>query len=108
MDASDTYQLIILIILLALSAFFSSNETALMAVNKIRLRALADEGNKRAAKVLDIVENHTPKMLSAILIGNNLVNITASSSCHFTGIQFWRIHGEYCHSCPYCSHPYIW
>ena len=53
MDASDTYQLIILIILLALSAFFSSNETALMAVNKIRLRALADEGNKRAAKVLD-------------------------------------------------------
>lgn len=50
-----------------------------MAVNKIRLRALADEGNKRAAKVLDIVENHTPKMLSAILIGNNLVNITASS-----------------------------
>ena len=50
-----------------------------MAVNKIRLRTLADEGNKRAAKVLDIVENHTAKMLSAILIGNNLVNITASS-----------------------------
>ena len=50
MDASDTYQLIILIILLALSAFFSSNETALMAVNKISLRALADDGNKRAAK----------------------------------------------------------
>ena len=79
MDASDTYQVIILIILLALSAFFSSNETALMAVNKIRLRTLADDGNKRAAKVLDIVENHTFKMLSAILIGNNLVNITASS-----------------------------
>ena len=79
MDASDTYQVIILIILLALSAFFSSNETALMAVNKIRLRTLADDGNKRAAKVLDIVENHTSKMLSAILIGNNLVNITASS-----------------------------
>ena len=48
MDASDTFQLIILIILLILSAFFSSNETALMAVNKIRLRSLADEGNKRA------------------------------------------------------------
>ena len=79
MDTSDTYRLIILIILLALSAFFSSNETALMAVNKIRLRTLADEGNKRATKVLDIVENHTAKMLSAILIGNNLVNITASS-----------------------------
>ena len=49
MDPSDTYQIIILLILLALSAFFSSNETALMSVNKIRLRSLADEGNKRAA-----------------------------------------------------------
>ncbi|MGN8887301.1 HlyC/CorC family transporter [Blautia sp. HCP28S3_G10] len=90
MNARDTYQLIILIILLALSAFFSSNETALMAVNKIRLRALADDGNRRAALVLDIVENHTPKMLSAILIGNNIVNITASSlattlAYHFGG-----------------------
>ena len=90
MNARDTYQLIILIILLALSAFFSSNETALMAVNKIRLRALAEDRNKRAALVLDIVENHTPKMLSAILIGNNIVNISASSlattlAYHFGG-----------------------
>ena len=90
MDASDTFQLIILIILLILSAFFSSNETALMAVNKIRLRSLADEGNKRAAMVLDITENHTQKMLSAILIGNNIVNISASSlatslAYHFGG-----------------------
>ena len=62
-----------------LSAFFSSNETALTTVNKIRLRSLADDGNKRAAMVLDITENHTSKMLSAILIGNNIVNISASS-----------------------------
>lgn len=79
MDPSDTYQIIILLILLALSAFFSSNETALMSVNKIRLRSLADEGNKRAAMALDILENQTPKLLSAILIGNNIVNISASS-----------------------------
>ena len=90
MNARETYQLIILIILLALSAFFSSNETALMAVNKIRLRSLAEEGNKRATLVLDIVENSTPKMLSAILIGNNIVNISASSlattlAYHFGG-----------------------
>ena len=65
MDASDTYQLIILIILLALSAFFSSNETALMAVNKIRLRALADEGNKNAQTVLKITDDSS-KMLTAI------------------------------------------
>ena len=62
-----------------LSAFFSSNETALTTVSKIRLRALSDNGNKRAALVLDITENHTSKMLSAILIGNNIVNISASS-----------------------------
>lgn len=62
-----------------LSAFFSSNETALMSVSKIRLRTLADAGNKRASQVLDVTENHTSKMLSAILIGNNIVNLSASA-----------------------------
>lgn len=79
MDSGDSFQLIILVVLLMLSAFFSSNETALMSVNKIRLRSLADSGNKRAAMVLDVLENHTPKMLSAILIGNNIVNLSASA-----------------------------
>ena len=79
MDSGDTLQFLILIILLMLSAFFSSSETALTTANKIRLRSLADGGNKRAALVLDITENHTSKMLSAILIGNNIVNISASS-----------------------------
>ena len=50
-----------------------------MSVNKIRLRSLAESGNKRAALALDIVENKTSKMLSAILIGNNIVNLSASS-----------------------------
>ena len=50
-----------------------------MTVNKIRLRSLADDGNRRAALVLDTTEKHTSKMLSAILIGNNIVNISASS-----------------------------
>lgn len=62
-----------------LSAFFSSNETALMSVNKLKLRTLADSGNKRAAMVLDVTENHTSRMLSAILIGNNIVNLSASA-----------------------------
>ncbi len=62
-----------------LSAFFSSNETALMSVNKIRLRSLANSGSKRAAMALDVLENHTAKMLSAILIGNNIVNLSASA-----------------------------
>ena len=48
MDSSDAMQLLILVILLALSAFFSSAETALTCVNKIRIRGLAEEGDKRA------------------------------------------------------------
>ena len=79
MDSGDSFQLIILIILLMLSAFFSSNETALMSVSKLKLRTLADSGDKRAAMVLDVTENHTSKMLSAILIGNNIVNLSASA-----------------------------
>ena len=79
MDSGDSFQLIVLVILLMLSAFFSSNETALMSVSKLRLRTMADSGDKRAAMVLDVTENHTSKMLSAILIGNNIVNLSASA-----------------------------
>ena len=78
MDADDISQIIFLLILLALSAFFSSSETALTTVNKIRMRTLAEAGNKKAQKVLKVTEN-SPKMLSAILIGNNIVNLSASS-----------------------------
>ena len=69
---------IILFFLLVLSAFFSSAETALSTVNKVRIRALAEEGNTRAQAVLRIHE-HYPKTLSAILVGNNIVNLVASS-----------------------------
>ena len=79
MDSSDAIQFVILIVLLILSAFFSSAETALTTVSKIRMRSLADDGNKRARMVLDVTEKHSRKMLSAILIGNNIVNISASS-----------------------------
>ena len=79
MDSYDAIQIVVLVILLLLSGFFSSAETALTMVNKIRIRSLAEDGNKRAELVLDITENHSHKMLSAILIGNNIVNISASS-----------------------------
>jgi len=67
-----------LVALLSASAFFSSAETALMTSNKLKIRNLAESGDKRAGKVLDIAAN-TDKMLSAILIGNNIVNLSASS-----------------------------
>ena len=78
LETSDILQLVILVILLSASAFFSSAETALMTSNKLKIRNLAENGDKRAKKVLDITAN-TDKMLSAILIGNNVVNLTASS-----------------------------
>lgn len=75
---SPKFQIIILIVLLFLSGFFSSAETALTTVNKLKLRTMADEGSRRAARVLKITED-SGKLLSAILIGNNIVNIFASS-----------------------------
>ena len=57
MDSNDTILFIVLIVLLALSAFFSSAETALTTVNRIRIRNLADEGNKNAQTVLKITDD---------------------------------------------------
>lgn len=78
MDSGDAIQLLILVILIVLSAFFSSAETSLTTANRIRIMNLAEEGSKRAAMVLKVVDD-SGKMLSAILIGNNIVNILASS-----------------------------
>ena len=78
MYMEDILQCAILFILLILSAFFSSTETALTTVSHTRMKTLADNGNKRARKVLAVTENKE-KMLSAILIGNNIVNLSASS-----------------------------
>lgn len=88
MDTDSITQLILIIILLALSAFFSSAETAFTTVNHIRIRTLIDEGNKKANIVLDII-THSQKMLSAILIGNNIVNISASALATSLTIRIW-------------------
>ncbi len=78
MDGSDAIQIVVLAMLLGLSAFFSASETALSTVNKIRIRTLSEQGNKRAMRVMLLIEK-PDKMLSAILIGNNIVNLSASS-----------------------------
>lgn len=78
MDTDGVIQLAAILILVMLSAFFSSAETALTTVNRVRLKALADEGNKRAVTTIQVLDRYG-KMLSAILIGNNIVNLTASS-----------------------------
>ena len=78
MSSKLTMQFIVLVILLILSAFFSSAETAFTTANRIRMRTLAENGSKAASRVLAITGN-MHKMLSAILIGNNIVNLSASS-----------------------------
>lgn len=71
-------QIVILVILIALSGFFSSSETALTTVSRFKIRTMADAGDQKASMVAKVTGN-TAKMLSAILIGNNIVNISASS-----------------------------
>lgn len=78
MDTSAILQAIWLVLLLVGSAFFSSAETALTTVNRIQIQLLAEEDNKKAKRV-EMILDQSSKMLSAILIGNNIVNISASA-----------------------------
>ena len=78
MDISDATQLVILVILILLSGFFSRTETAYTSASRVKLRTMADDGNEAAARVLKILENYS-NLLSSLLIGNNIVNLTASS-----------------------------
>lgn len=78
MAPSDILQLLMLLLMLVISAFFSSAETAMMTVNSIRMRTLAEEGDTRAELILRMTED-PGKMLSAILIGNNIANLYASA-----------------------------
>ena len=78
MDTDSTMQFVILAILIFLSAIFSSAETAFLSTNKIRLRNLQDEGEKKADLVLIMLENQS-KLISTLLVGNNIVNIGSSA-----------------------------
>ncbi len=88
MDTTGVIQLITLIVLVSLSAFFSSAETAYSTVNRVRMRTLSQEDNKGASRVLGILDQYG-KMLSAILIGNNIVNLSASSVATTFAINLW-------------------
>lgn len=91
MDPSDIPYVISIILLVALSAFFSSSETSLVSCNRIRLRSMVDEDDRRLRHLNQVLDNQS-KMLAAILIGNNIVNLTASSLTTTLAI---RIGGSY-------------
>jgi len=82
---------LVLAVLILLSAYFSSSETGMMSINRYKLKHLANEGNKSAKRVQKLLER-PDKLIGLILIGNNLVNIAASSVATFIGL---RLFGEY-------------
>ena len=78
MDTGDLSTILVLIALLACSAFFSASETAYTSLNTVRLKRMAGNGDKRAEKVLNLVDRYDV-LLSSILVGNNIVNIMSAS-----------------------------
>ena len=78
MDNSDLWKIVLVIIMMIFSALFSSTETAYSSVNKLRLKNYEAQGNKKAAKAI-ILANKFDEVLTAVLIGNNIVNIATSS-----------------------------
>lgn len=87
MDVPEGIQFLVLIFLIILSGFFSSAETAFSTVNRVRMQTLEEEGSKRAGRVNKILGNYS-KMLSAVLIGNNIVNLSASALATTLALRF--------------------
>lgn len=92
MDTTLGMQIVILVVLLFFSAFFSMSETALMSMSKIRLRHLVENNVKHAKLTQDLLE-HPNQLLGTILVGNNLVNIGASAIATSVAIYFWNNKG---------------
>ena len=91
MDSSITGQIIAIIVLILFSAYFSATETAFTSVNRIRIKNMANEGNKKAEKVLTLSEKYD-KLLTTILVGNNIVNITMTA---IATVMFVSLYKEY-------------
>ncbi len=92
MDSEQSAKIIVFFICLFLSSFFSASETALLSVNKIRMRSLAEEGNERAKLVIKLLTN-SEELISTLLVGNNLVNILASSLSTAIAIEMFSDKG---------------
>lgn len=92
MDSHHIAMVVVLLVLIALSAFFSATETAFMSLNRAKIKSRAQAGNKRAAKVLKLCESGD-MLLSTILIGNNIVNIAATSIATVLFVGLFRENG---------------
>ncbi|MGN0171508.1 MAG: HlyC/CorC family transporter [Acutalibacteraceae bacterium] len=92
MDSDSIVTILIMIVLVALSSYFSATETAFSSINRVRIKNLADSGDKRAAKVLRL-SNNFDKLLSTILVGNNIVNIALSSIATVLFVRYFGAAG---------------
>lgn len=92
MDSDNIKSIIILIVLVLLSGYFSSSETAFTSANRIRLRNEAEKGDKRSQQTLKLAENFD-SVLSTILIGNNIVNIAMSAIATLLFVKWFPIYG---------------
>lgn len=90
MNPENIRNIIALAVLILMSGYFSATETAFLSCNKTRLRTMAEKGNKRAALVNRLNENYD-RLLSTILIGNNIVNLAAAS---IGTVLFVRLYGD--------------
>ena len=88
MGTADIVELVVLVVLLLLSAFFSSAETAISSVNRVKVRAL-EEAGKKHAKTLNHIYDNYDRALTTILIGNNIVNLSASSIATLLTARLW-------------------
>src|SRR5690606_34718214 len=89
---SSVLLLVALVLLVLASAFFSGSEVALLSANRLRLRHLSEQGNRRARTVLELLEA-PQRMISTILVGNNIVNILASTVATAAAIDLWGARG---------------
>jgi len=87
MDNESILSIIIIILCVILSGYFSATETAFSSLNRIRIKNMADNGNKRAALTYKLSDNYD-KLLSTILVGNNIVNIAAASVSTLLFVRF--------------------
>lgn len=92
MDGDSITQILFIAVLIMMSAYFSASETAFFSMNKIRIKNMAADGDKRAALVLKLAEDYD-KLLSSILIGNNIVNIASSAIATVLFVKWFQQSG---------------
>ncbi len=89
---STGFSILSIIILVVFSAFFSASETAVTGANRLKIKAKAEDGDKKAKRALKLIENFD-KSISSILVGNNIVNIAATSIATVAATSIWKEHG---------------